>query len=145
MRPALARKARAAALTLMGSLTVATALACGYCVEDRIAAVYDHALVQRIAGSQHQLAYFAWDGPSERGEAARLKMLALGEATAGVDKGSVRVSMDPAAIAVAFDPRRTSAAAVGAALGKKLESLKLAVIPLQAPVAAPAASVAARR
>lgn len=142
MKPALARMARAAALTLMGSVAMATALACGYCVEDRIAAVYDHALVQRVAVSQHQLAYFAWDGPSDRSEAARLKIMALGEAAAGVDKGSVRVSMDPAAIAVAFDPRRTSAAAVGAALGKKLEAVKLAVIALPAP--APAAPVAAR-
>lgn len=125
---------------LLATLATASALACGYCVEDRIAAVYDHALGQRVAASGHQLAYFAWDGPSERSDAVRLKMVALGEATSGVDQGSVRVAMDPAAIAVAFDPRRTSAAAVGAALQKKLAALKLSVIPLQAPVLQAAAA-----
>jgi hypothetical protein len=125
---------------LLATLATAGALACGYCVEDRIAAVYDHALGQRVAASGHQLAYFAWDGPTERSEAVRLKMVALAQASAGVDPGSVRVSMEPAAIAVAFDPRRTSAAAVGAALQKKLETLKLSVIALQAPAVRSAAA-----
>lgn len=132
--------ARRLAVGLIAMLATAAALACGYCVEDRIAAVYDHALSQRVAASGHRLAYFAWDGPTERSEAVRLRMLALGEATAGVDKGSVRVAMDPAAIAVAFDPRRTSAQAVGAALQKQLGALKLSLIPLQPPAPAPSSS-----
>ena len=127
MRSLARARSLVALLLLVGA---AGAQACGYCVEDRIAAVYDHALSQRVAASRHQLAYFAWDGPAERSEAARLRILALGEATAGVDHGSTRVSMEPAAIAVAFDPGRTSAAAVATALGRKLETLKLAIIPL---------------
>ena len=130
MTPMQVRVARTGAVTAIGSLAAVSALACGYCVEDRIAAVYDHALVQRVAASQHQLAYFAWDGPGDRSDATRRKLLALGESTAGVDKSSVRVSMDPAAIAVAFDPRRASAAGVGAALGKQLQTLKLTIRPL---------------
>ena len=118
---------------LLGTLATTGALACGHCVEDRIAAVYDHGLSQRVAASGHQLAYFAWDGPGQRSEAVRLKILALGEATAGVDKGSVRVAVDPAAIAVSFDPRRASAEAVGTALRKQLGSLQLSLIPLQTP------------
>ena len=43
--------------------------------------------------------------------AARLAIRALGEATAGVDKDSVRVAVEPSAIAVSFDPRRSSAGA----------------------------------
>lgn len=133
MSAAARRTVRRAVAGLVATLASAAALACGHCVEDRIAAVYDHALVQRTLASKHQVAYFAWDGPTERSEAVRLKMLALGEATTGVDKGSVRVAMDPAAIAVAFDPRRTSAEAMAAALQKKLGALKLSVIPLQPP------------
>jgi hypothetical protein len=133
MNAAACRALRCAVVGLVVALASAAALACGHCVEDRIAAVYDHALVQRTLASKHQVAYFAWDGPTERSEAVRMKMLALGEATTGVDKGSVRVAMDPAAIAVAFDPRRTSAEAVAAALQKKLGTLKLSVIPLEPP------------
>jgi hypothetical protein len=133
MNAAAPRSVRCAVVSLVATLASAAALACGHCVEDRIAAVYDHALVQRTLAGKHQVAYFAWDGPTERSEAVRMKMLALGEATTGVDKGSVRVAMDPAAIAVAFDPRRTSAEAVAAALQKKLGALKLSLIPLQPP------------
>ena len=125
------RLARRIATALLGTLATAGALACGHCVEDRIAAVYDHALSQSVAASGHQLAYFAWDGPGQRSEAVRLKIHALSEATAGVDRGSVRVAMDPTAIAVSFDPRRSSAEAVGTALRKQLGSLKLSLIPLQ--------------
>lgn len=135
MKALAATALRRACVGLLATLATVGSLACGYCVEDRIAAVYDHALSQRAAASGHRLAYFAWDGPTERSEAARLKIMAAVAATAGVDKGSVRVAMEPAAIAVAFDPRRTSADAVGAALQKKLGSLKLGITPLQAPAA----------
>lgn len=121
----------------LAMLGAGAALACGYCVEDRIAAVYDHALSQRTLQGRQQLAYFAWDGPLARNEAARQKMLALGEAVPGVSQGSVRVSMEPAAIAVAFDPRRSSSASIAAALQKKLGLLKVSLVPLQAQAPSP--------
>ena len=75
-------------------------------------------------------------------EAARQKMLALGEAVPGVSQGSVRVSMEPAAIAVAFDPRSSSSASIAAALQKKLRLLKVSLVPLQAPSPSPSPSPA---
>lgn len=120
----------AAALWL--ALASSAAIACGYCVEDRIAAVYDHALQQRTLASHHQVAFFAWDGPLARDEGSRQKMLALAEATPGVDKGSARVAMEPAALAVAFDPQRGSVSALQAALQKSLGPLKLSLVLLQA-------------
>ena len=118
------------------ALAGTAAIACGYCVEDRIAAVYDHALLQRTLASKHQMTFFAWDGPITRSEAMRQKMLALGEATAGVDKGSTRVSMEPAALAVAFDPQRSSIQGVQAGLQKALGPIRLSVTLLQPPSAA---------
>ena len=106
------------------------ALACGYCVEDRVAAVYDHALTQLTQQRRHQLAYFSWDGPIARDEASRRKILAIAESVAGVDKGSARVAMEPAAIAVAFDPQRGSGASIAAALQQRLAALKLTIVPL---------------
>lgn len=119
----------ALAMLVVGS---GTAQACGHCVEDRIAAIYDHALVQRMVASGHRMAYFAWEGALPVGDSARRQLLAQVEAVAGVDKGSARVSMEPAAIAIAFDPRRGSAASLGAALQARLRRLKLSVVPLQA-------------
>ncbi|MEO8121314.1 MAG: hypothetical protein ABI606_18570 [Rhodoferax sp.] len=121
------------ALSLALGSTVA--LACGYCVEDRIAAVYDHALAQRTLALKHEIVFFAWDGPLTRSDASKQKMMALGEAVPGVDKGSTRVSIEPAAIALAFDPQRSSAQAIEAALQKKLSLMKLSIERLQTPQA----------
>ena len=126
-----------AAVALAALLAAGTALACGHCVEDRIAAVYDHALVQRTHAGRRQIAWFAWDGPLARDESSRRRILALVEAVPDVDKGGVRVSVEPGAIAVAFDPRRSSGAAVAAALGARLRTLNLVIVPLQAPPPAP--------
>ena len=120
-------------VTLLLALGSSTTLACGYCVEDRIAAVYDHALLQRTLALRHEMIFFAWDGPLARSDASRQKMMALGEAVPGVDKGSARVSMEPAAVALAFDPQRNSAHGIETALRKKLSILKLSIVRLQAP------------
>jgi hypothetical protein len=128
-----ARPVPAAALAVLLVLGSAPSFACGYCVEDRIAAVYDHALLQRSVASGHPVLFFAWDGPVTRNEASRQKIMALVSAVAGVDKDSARVSVEPAALALAFDPQQSNAAAVQAALLKKLASLKISVVRLQAP------------
>ena len=120
-------------LALLALFSAGPARACGHCVEDRIASVYDHALVQRTLASNHRIAYFAWDGPLARNPASRRQLLLRVEAAAGVDQGSARVSMEPEAIAVAFDPRRSDVAAIEAALRSKLAPLKLSLVPLQPP------------
>jgi hypothetical protein len=120
-------------LALLLMLGSAASFACGYCVEDRIAAVYDHALLQRSLASRHPVLFFAWDGPVTRNEAARQKILAIAAAVAGVDKDSTRVSVEPASMALAFDPQQSNATAVEAALQKKLGSLRISVVRLQVP------------
>ena len=47
------------------------ALACGYCVEDKMAAVYDHATVTRALAQKHQVAYFHIDGELPPGPATK--------------------------------------------------------------------------
>ena len=122
------------AVATVAALTSAVVLACGHCDEDRIAAVYDHALSQRTLALKHEIIFFAWDGAVTLSNESRQKMLALGEAVPGVDKGSMRVSMEPAALAVAFAPQRYSAQAVEAALRQKLATMKLTLVRLPNPV-----------
>ena len=112
------------AFLLAGFLT-GNALACGYCVEDKIAAVYDYAAVTQAAARQQKIVYFAIDGAIRD---ARERLQALAEEAQGVQKGSVRVSVDAAALAVAFDPRRTSLAALQRALEQKLRGRGLELL-----------------
>lgn len=94
------------------------ALACGYCVEDKIAAVYDHAALAQARAQKHTTVYFAIDG-AIRDAAPSLKKIV--ESTKGVEKGSARVSVEAQALAVSFDPRRTGLPAVQSGLEKALK------------------------
>ena len=125
-------KAVGMAFTLVLALTSSgSSVACGHCVEDRIAAVYDHALLQQTAARQQRIAYFALEGRFTRGDKERHQIRALVEATPGVNQGSTRVSLEPAALAIAFDPRRSSAESIETLLQKKLRAIKVSVLLLQ--------------
>lgn len=119
---------RAAALLL--ALHGTAALACGHCVEDKIAAVYDHASVMQAFGRQHRVAFFAIDGTFTPDDGARRMLETLAESAAGADKGSARVSTESASLAVAFDPQRTTFAAVQTALERKFAGKRLMLQPL---------------
>jgi len=111
--------------------TSAAALACGYCVEDKIASTYDHALVTRAVGMGHHVAFFHLDGPLGKDEATRRALVAAVDSTAGVDKGSVRLSLDTLTLAFAFDPGRTSLIKVQNQLDRKIAARKLSLFPMR--------------
>lgn len=104
-------------LLIPGIFLLNDAMGCGYCVEDKIAAVYDHAAVTQARAQKRTTVYFAIDG-TIRDSASTLK--AMAERTRGVEKGSARVSLEAHALAVTFDPRRTALAALQSALEKTL-------------------------
>lgn len=89
-------------------LASSAARACGHCVEDKIAAVYDHALISRMLTRKQHVAFFAIDGHVAERSDQRLKIERTVAATRGVDAGSVRVSLEAAALSVSFDPARVS-------------------------------------
>ena len=107
------------------------ALACGVCVEDKIAAVYDHAVVAQALDQKHHVAFFHIDGPLAPGDATRRWLEAAVASTAGVDKGSTRVAADTLTISLAFNPRHTSLGALQNALDKKLAAKNLSLMPLR--------------
>ena len=119
----------AAALLLAGAASAA--LACGYCVEDKIASTYDHALVTQALAHKHHVAFFHIDGPLVPGEGTKRWLESVAASTAGVDKGSARVAVDTLTISVAFDPRQTSLIALQNALDKKLRAKKLSLMPMR--------------
>jgi hypothetical protein len=124
-------RAAVAIAGLLLALRAPAMLACGYCVEDKIASTYDHAVVVRALGQKHHVAFFHIDGPLLPGESTRRALERAAESTAGVDKGSVRVSMETLTISLAFDPERASLVRVLSALEGKLAARKLSLMPLR--------------
>jgi hypothetical protein len=106
------------------------AAACGYCVEDKIAATYDHAVVTRALQRGQHLAFFHVDGPEPRPEATR-RALEHAASMPGVDKASVRISADLLTLSLAFDPRHVPLAAIVERLDRRLSARKLSVLPLR--------------
>ena len=120
------------ALLLAGLLAAAPlAGACGYCVEDKMAAVYDHAVVTQALGQQHHIAFFHVDGKLAAGPAAKRTLLQIAESAPGADKGSARASLESSSLSVAFDPKRTSIAALQKDLERRLVANRLSLMLLQ--------------
>ena len=107
-------------------VTVAgSAGACGYCVDDKVAAAYDHAVVERTLAQGHEMAFLSLDlaRPATRDTEAAIRNAI--ERIPGVDRGSVRVALEAGGLSLAFNPKRAPA-------GSLLNALDAAVAPLGA-------------
>jgi hypothetical protein len=99
--------------------------ACGYCVEDKVAAVYDHAIVAQARAQAHEVVYLSLEftGPVDGATAARIVRAV--ERIASVDRGSVRVALDAGSVSLAFDAKR-------ALPGAMVDAVERAVAPMGA-------------
>lgn len=118
-------------LFLWFSLAVANANACGYCVEDRIAAVYDHQVVTAAQERRHHVAIYAITGALEAHANSRRALEVLIESATGVDNGSAKLSVESTTLAVAFDPRRATIVTLQRAIERRLAEKKLSLQPLR--------------
>ena len=116
---------RAALLALL--LAAGPALACGVCVEDKIASCYDHAVVSQARNQGVSVAFFAIVGDVIRTEETRKALEQAIESTPGVRKGTARVSLENAALSFAFDPARLTVEDAERRLGAKLAARRLRV------------------
>ena len=115
------------ASTILASAFTFNAFACGFCIEDKIAAVYDHAVATRAVALGHQVAFFAVEGNIPPGEGSRRALEAIADSLVGVDRGSTRISVESASLSVAFDPARVPAEDLEIKLGRKLAGKGLTV------------------
>ena len=99
------------------ALITAPAFACGYCVEDKVAAAYDHSVVARALGQHHEVLFLSLEFARPVTADAATSIRNSAEGIVGVDRGTVRVAVESGALSLAYDPRR---AAVGDIL-KKLD------------------------
>jgi hypothetical protein len=110
-------------------LAPAAALACGACVEDKIAATYDYAVVTGAA--QHgKVVVFA--EPRSATDAAKVgrALRAAASHASGVEAASVRTSQSPAAISFVLDPHGHDPAKTLAAIQRatKVADLELVLL-----------------
>lgn len=104
------RHARAVAVLLL-ALAAAGAQACGVCIEDKVAATYDHHSVKEALARGRLVVYCEVAGLADVQRAGR-----AAARVRGVDARSVRVSAEPAALSFVLDPRQQSAQAAVLAL-----------------------------
>lgn len=107
----------------------ASALACGVCIEDKIAATYDHAVVMRAVASHQMLVFGEIEGAADM-KAATDAIARTAPQVRGVDRKSVRISMSPAAFSFALAAGTQAPDAAVAELQKRLriEGVKLSVL-----------------
>jgi nucleotide-binding universal stress UspA family protein len=111
----------AAALTASMVCLAPAALACGVCVDDKVAAAYDHALVQRAFAQGRVVVFCELAGPRDA-QALTREAQRSARRLRGVDPASVHASPDLPVVSFALDPGKQSAEAAVDALRQKLQA-----------------------
>jgi hypothetical protein len=111
----------AVAALLAGAASLASA--CGACVEDKVAATYDYAVVQNAMARGDVVVFCDVRG---RIDADRLRKAA--RKLGGVDKTSIRVSTAPQALSFALDTAKQSIDDAAAALQRDAGGLEIEVV-----------------
>lgn len=94
----------------------AAALACGICIDDKVASCYDYGVVEAAKKRGHAVAFFAIEGDVVRSEEKKRTLQRAIESVPGVRKGSARISLENAAFSFAYDPARVSPRKAGEAI-----------------------------
>ena len=120
-----------AGLVALAALWPASGHACGACVEDKVAVVYDHTVVQQAAANDSVVVFCEVVGPMDL---ARVQSAA--RSARGVKPSSVRVSRQPGALSFMVDTKmltpRDVVKDIQRALGR---TLQLSIVHLRMPEA----------
>ena len=116
-------------LPLLLSAAPMAAIACGACVEDRVAATYDH-VVMTQALARHHVVVFASVASGRSGISVAHEIRRTAARSKGVDASSVRVSEEPPALSFALDPTASSPETALAEIQTRLraKNVKLTII-----------------
>jgi hypothetical protein len=106
-------RTRRTLLAVMLAMPWSLAIACGVCIEDKIAVTYDHAVVSQSTARHQVVVFTAVEGPAAAKALVQKARSAAGRAR-GVARASVRAAVDPPALSFALDPAEQSPeAAIG--------------------------------
>jgi len=118
---------RAAFAGLLLFVPTAAAVACGYCVEDKVAAAYDHSVIVRSLDRSHEVAFFAVEGTFMASPRVSREIQNALESIQGVDRGTARVSPDGTSLSFAYDPGRRQLGPITRAVEKSLAPKALSI------------------
>lgn len=90
----------AAAVVALASLVPYAAVACGVCIEDQVAATYDHAVIERATAKRQQIVFVGVEGPVQ---AARIDRAVAKARVPGVVPGTLRTSSSPPAFSFVLE------------------------------------------
>jgi hypothetical protein len=113
-------RSQRAVLAMAFAIAAAPASACGICIEDRVAAVYDQPTVDRAVARHQEVVFFALNGALVASPETRRVVLRVLDRE-GI-AGSAHVSLESATASVAYDPARASLASLAAAGDRALAS-----------------------
>ena len=123
-------------------MSTSSVIACGHCLEDKVAAVYDHAIVAKTVREKHVVAFFGIDGPLVVNPASKQEIQKIIASINGVDPNTSRISLETGSISLAFNPILLSYPALLDSLDKKLKPKKLSIFPLEVISLMPKSAVA---
>jgi len=95
-------------------------LACGVCIEDKVAATYDHAVLTKAKAKNQVVVFGAIDGAASASK-ANARIAAAAGGVKGVQPGATLTSAEPPAFSFVLDPRVQSPEAAIADLQKRLD------------------------
>ena len=127
-RSRLRRRVGAAAFIGLAA-AIPAAQACGVCVEDKVAATYDHAIVMRAIGRGQVVVFASAEGYALGADVA-LAMTTAALRVRGIDRASVRSTAAPLALSFALDTSMRSPEEALAAIGRGagVPGLKLSML-----------------
>ena len=109
------------------------AWACGVCIEDKVAATYDHEVVLRAAAKGKVMVFCEVAGPLDGRQVRR-----AARKVRGLDPTSLRTSLQPAAVSFALDAKQSPQAAVSALQRDIPAGTHVSIVRVIAPTAAQA-------
>ena len=112
------RKSLSVAMALLAMAAIPAA-ACGFCVEDRVAAVYDQGAVDAARAGHRAVAFLGLEGEPAATQATRRDLVAALEAS-GAIRGSTRMALENGACAFTYDPVRVELPALVAGANRRL-------------------------
>ena len=114
---------------LLATIVAPAARACGVCIDDKVAATYDHATVTR-ALARHRAVVFAGMDSREAAGRAAASVRAAARRVRGIDAESVRTATEPPALSFVVEaadqtPEGALAEIQRGAAGVRLTMLKV--------------------
>ena len=125
-------------------LIASSVIACGHCIEDKMAAVYDYSIVSKAVSEKHTVAFFGIEGPLVVNPASKQSLLGMINSIKGVDSNTTRIALETGSFSVAFNPNSISYAELLNSLEKRLKSKNLSLFPLDTITQMPKSKVASR-